>query len=204
MAYKENVNPGLYGLLKQNGAPAPPCSPAGAPQGPPHHGDPLRCPPAAESRRPASPRASSRTRPCGAQHLGGPPVPAGRSQLRFQKSTGHGAWISSQGREDSAGRGQPTPAGAEAFLSRGHSPHSSPPASSEDAPRAAPETTLPGPCLPPSLEGASKIKTAHTSKKSAEVRHPIATTGSPADLAEECPFTNLQHFYMSLLKSTKM
>nr|XP_038031054.1 atherin-like isoform X16 [Anas platyrhynchos] len=76
MAYKENVNPGLYGLLKQNGAPAPPCSPAGAPQGPPHHGDPLRCPPAAESRRPASPRASSRTRPCGAQHLGGPPVPA--------------------------------------------------------------------------------------------------------------------------------
>nr|XP_038030997.1 vegetative cell wall protein gp1-like isoform X10 [Anas platyrhynchos] len=43
MAYKENVNPGLYGLLK-NGAPAPPCSPAGAPQGPPHHGDPLRCP----------------------------------------------------------------------------------------------------------------------------------------------------------------
>nr|XP_038031044.1 atherin-like isoform X6 [Anas platyrhynchos] len=130
MAYKENVNPGLYGLLKQNGAPAPPCSPAGAPQGPPHHGDPLRCPPAAESRRPASPRASSRTRPCGAQHLGGPPVPAGRSQLRFQKSTGHGAWISSQGREDSAGRGQPTPAGAEAFLSRGHSPHSSPPASS--------------------------------------------------------------------------
>uniref|UniRef100_A0A8C3CFS3 non-specific serine/threonine protein kinase n=1 Tax=Cairina moschata TaxID=8855 RepID=A0A8C3CFS3_CAIMO len=26
MAYKENVNPGLYGLLKQNGAPAPPAA----------------------------------------------------------------------------------------------------------------------------------------------------------------------------------
>nr|XP_038030995.1 basic salivary proline-rich protein 1-like isoform X8 [Anas platyrhynchos] len=148
MAYKENVNPGLYGLLK-NGAPAPPCSPAGAPQGPPHHGDPLRCPSCCREPPAGLPPCQQQDASLWSPTPCWPPVPAGRSQLRFQKSTGHGAWISSQGREDSAGRGQPTPAGAEAFLSRGHSPHSSPPASSEDAPRAAPETTLPGPCLPP-------------------------------------------------------
>nr|XP_038030994.1 atherin-like isoform X7 [Anas platyrhynchos] len=129
MAYKENVNPGLYGLLK-NGAPAPPCSPAGAPQGPPHHGDPLRCPSCCREPPAGLPPCQQQDASLWSPTPCWPPVPAGRSQLRFQKSTGHGAWISSQGREDSAGRGQPTPAGAEAFLSRGHSPHSSPPASS--------------------------------------------------------------------------